>query len=129
MKGISMPTFKRSQRVADRILEEVSDILHREVGDPRMALITVTGVKVSDDLRHAKIYVVEMGQETCQQETRDALKRAGGFIRRELGKRLQLRYVPEIDFLVDESFAYGNRIDSLILEIHRDEEKDDSKNH
>lgn len=109
-------------------MEEVSDILHREVGDPRMSLITVTGVKVSDDLRHAKIYVVEMGQETCQAETRDALKKAAGFIRRELGKRLQMRYVPEIDFLVDESFAYGNRIDRLILDIHRSEENDDSKN-
>jgi len=123
-----MPTFKRAQRVADRIMEEISDILHREVGDPRMALITVTGVKVSDDLRNAKIYVVEMGQETCQAETRQALKRAGGFIRRELGKRLQIRYVPEIDFLVDESFAYGNRIDRLILEIQRGEEKDDTEN-
>jgi ribosome-binding factor A len=123
-----MPTFKRSKRVADRIMEEVSDILHREVSDPRMSLITVTGVKVSDDLRYAKIYVVEMGQETCQAETRQALKRAGGFIRRELGKRLQMRYVPEIDFLVDESFAYGNRIDKLILEIHSAEEKDDSRN-
>lgn len=123
-----MPTFKRSQRIADRIMEEVSDVLHREVGDPRMSMITVTGVKVSDDLRHARIYFVEMGQETCQKQTQEALKRAGGFVRRELAKRLQMRYVPEIDFLVDESFAYGNRIDRLIHEIHRSEEKDDSKN-
>lgn len=125
----SMTTFKRAQRVADRIMEEVSDILHREVGDRRMAMITLTGVKVSDDLRNAKIFFVEMGQETCKEETKDALQKAAGFLRRELGKRLQMRYVPEIVFMVDQSFAYGNRIDRLIDEIHRSEEKDDSKDH
>jgi ribosome-binding factor A len=125
----SMPTFKRSQRIADRIRKEVADILHRQVGDPRMALITLTGVKVSDDLRNAKIYFVEMGRETCNAETQEALKKACGFLRRELGKRLQMRYVPEITFLVDESFAYGSRIDRLINEIQQPEEADDSKNH
>ena len=125
----SMTTFKRAQRVADRIMEEVSDILHREVGDRRMAMITLTGEKVSDDLRNAKIFFVEMGQETCKKETKDALQKAAGFLRRELGKRLQMRYVPEIVFMVDQSFAYGNRIDRLIDEIHRSEEKDDSKDH
>jgi ribosome-binding factor A len=125
----SMPTFKRSQRIADRIRKEVADILHRQVGDPRIALITLTGVKVSDDLRNAKIYFVEMGQETCKAETQEALKKACGFVRRELGKRLQIRYVPEITFMVDESFAYGSRIDNLIKEIHQPKEPDDSKNH
>ena len=129
MVTISMPTFKRAVRVADRIMEEVADILHREVKDPRMALITLTGVKVSDDLRNARIYFVEMGQETCREETKEALKKASGFVRRELGKRLQLRYVPEIIFTADETFAYGNRIDRLIHEIHQQEETDDSKNH
>ena len=129
MVTISMPTFKRAVRVADRIMEEVADILHREVKDPRMALITLTGVKVSDDLRNARIYFVEMGQETCREEMKEALKKASGFVRRELGKRLQLRYVPEIIFTADETFAYGNRIDRLIHEIHQQEETDDSKNH
>lgn len=123
-----MATFKRAQRVADRILEEVADILHREMGDPRMAMVTFTGAKVSDDLRHAKVFFVEMGQETCREETKEALQKASGFLRRELGKRLQLRYVPEIMFLVDPSFAYGNRIDRLIEEIHRPKEEDDPAN-
>jgi ribosome-binding factor A len=125
----SMATFKRSQRVADRIMEEIADILHRQIGDPRIAQITITGVKLSDDLRSAKIYFVELGQETCKAETIEALKKAGGFLRRELGKRLQLRYVPEIIFIVDQSFAYGNRIDRLIHEIHQPEETNDSTNH
>jgi len=123
-----MATFKRAQRVADRIMAEVADILHREVGDPRVAFVTLTGVKVSDDLRNARIYFVEMGQETCREETKEALKKAGGFLRRELGKRLQMRYVPEITFFVDESFAYGSHIDKLIHEIHRTEETDGSGN-
>jgi ribosome-binding factor A len=125
----NMPTFKRSQRIADRIRKEVADILHRQVGDPRIAMITLTGVKVSDDLRNAKIYFVEMGQETCKTETQEALKKACGFVRRELGKRLQIRYVPEITFMVDESFAYGSHIDRLIKEIQQPEEANDSKNY
>ena len=83
---ISMATFKRSQRVADRIMEETADILHRQIADPRMAHITITGVKLSDDLRNAKIYFVEMGQEACREEAKEALKKAGGFLRRELAK-------------------------------------------
>jgi ribosome-binding factor A len=110
-------------------MEEVADILHRQVGDPRISLITVTGAKVSDDLRNARIYFVEMGQETCREETKEALKKASGFLRRELGKRLQMRYVPEITFTVDQSFAYGNRIDRLIHEIHQTEKANDSKDH
>lgn len=124
-----MATFKRAQRVADRIMEEVADILHREMGDPRLAMVTLTGVKVSDDLRHAKIFFVEMGHETCREETKDALQNASGFLRKELGKRLQLRYVPEIMFLVDTSFAYGSRIDRLIEEINQPKDTNDSTNH
>ncbi len=127
MEMKNMATFKRAQRVADRIMEEVSSILRREISDPRMAMITLTGVKVSDDLRVARIYFVEMGHETCRDETKEALQKAWGFLRRELGKRLQLRYVPEIIFTVDESFAYGTRIDRLIDEVHRSGEVDDSK--
>lgn len=124
-----MATFKRAQRVADRIMEEVADILHREVGDPRMAMVTLTGIKVSDDLRNARIFFVEMGQETCREETKMALKKAVGFLRRALGKRLQMRYVPEITFMVDQSFAYGSHIDRLINQVHQAEETDDSKDH
>jgi len=102
-----MTTFKRAQRVAERIMIEVSDILIREVGDPRMQQLTITGVKVSDDLRLAKIYYVEMGQDDSRRETQEALQKATGFMRRELGKRLALRYVPEIMFFVDASERTG----------------------
>jgi len=122
-----MTTFKRAERVAERIMSEVSDILIREVSDPRIKQITITGVKVSDDLRLAKIYFVEMGQDTCRPETKQALQKATGFLRRELGKRLELRYVPEIVFYADPSFAYGSRIDTIFAQIHEQEVVDDPK--
>ena len=122
-----MTTFKRAERVAERIMSEVSDILIREVSDPRIKQMTITGVKVSDDLRSAKIFFVEMGQDTCRPETQQALQKATGFLRRELGKRLELRYVPEIVFFADPSFAYGSRIDTLIARIREQEVGDDPK--
>lgn len=114
-----MTTYKRAERVADRIREELSDILHRQVADRRITMITFTEVKMSDDLRHARVYFVEMGQETCRPETYDALKKATGFLKKELGRRLQLRYMPEIDFVVDKSFAYASRIERIFVEINR----------
>ncbi|MCX7815916.1 MAG: 30S ribosome-binding factor RbfA [Syntrophales bacterium] len=114
-----MGTFRRAERVADRICEELSEILQREVGDPRVAMVTITGAKVSSDLRHARVFYVELGQDVCRPETQEAMRRATGFLRRQLGKRLQLRYVPELIFEVDKSFICGSRIEYLIREIHK----------
>lgn len=110
-------SFKRADKVADLIKTELSDILLRQINDPQVRGITVTGVKVTDDLRQARIFFVRMGENTCSEETIKGLGRAAGFLRRELGKRLQLRYVPEITFIFDESFEYGDRIDRLLAEI------------
>jgi len=122
----SMLEFKRADRVADLVKVELADILLRRVRDPRVSRLTVTGVKMSDDLRTAKIFFVEMGEDFCSPETLESLQKAGGFIKRELGKRLKLRYVPDLIFRPDTSFAYGSRIDQLIREIHRDDENDGS---
>ncbi len=119
-----MMPYKRADRVADLIQVEMADILRRQVRDPRLSEITITGVKVADDLRFARLYFVEMGQDACRPETQEALQGASGFLKRELGRRLQLRYVPDIVFAVDASFAYGSRIDRLIAEIHTAEEPD-----
>jgi len=117
-----MNSFKRADRVADLIKMEISDLLLKQVRDPRIGSITITGVKVSDDLRTARIFFVELGKDQCSEEVRAGLARATGFLRRELGRRLRLRLVPEIFFSYDPSFAYGNRIERLISEIHREEE-------
>ena len=92
----------------------------RQINDPQVREITVTGVKVTDDLHQAKVFFVRMGENACGEETMKGLHRAVGFLRRELGKRLQLRYVPEINFIFDESFEYGDRIDRLLAEIKKD---------
>ena len=117
-----MSSFKRADRVADLLKMEVADLLLKQVRDPRIGSVTITGVKVSDDLRVARIFFVEMGKDTCSAEVKAGLQKATGFMRRELGRRLQLRHVPEILFVYDPSFAYGSRIDTLLMEIHREEE-------
>jgi len=112
-----MMNFKRASRESDLIKVEISDILLKRVRDPRIGPITITGVKLTDDLRLARIFFVEMGKDTCSDEVRAGLQKATGFLKRELGKRLQLRYIPEIVFVYDESFAYGSRIEKLLTEI------------
>jgi ribosome-binding factor A len=112
-----MTDFKRADRVSDLIKVEISDIMRKRLRDPRIGPITITGVKLTDDLRLAKIFFVEMGKDTCSDEARAGLQKATGFLKRELGKRLQLRHIPEITFIYDDSFAYGSRIEKLLAEI------------
>ena len=120
-----MSSFKRADRVADLIKAEIADLLLKEVKDPRIGLVTITDVKVSDDLRTARIYFVEMGKDALSPEVKAGLAKAVGFLRRELGRRLQLRHVPELLFTYDPSFAYGSRIETLLKEIHQEEEKEE----
>jgi ribosome-binding factor A len=122
-----MTQFKRADRVADLIKAEISDIFLKQIRDPGIGTVTITDVEVSDDLRLAKVFFVEMGKDQIDDHTREGLQRAKGFLRRELGKRLRLRYTPEIHFIFDSSFAYGNRIEKLIAEIHKQEESDAAK--
>jgi len=117
-----MGSFKRADRVADLLKIEIADLLLKQVRDPRIGSVTITGVKVTDDLRTAKVFFVEMGKDECSADLQAGLLKATGFLRRELGRRLQLRRVPEIIFAYDPSFAYGNRIDTLLKEIHEKEE-------
>lgn len=117
--------FKRADRVADLIKQELSGILRREAHDPRIANITVTDVKLTDDLRSARIYFVELGRDRLSEEVVQGLAKAKGFLKRELGRRLQLRYVPELSFFYDPSFEYGAKIEKLLKEIKKDEPKDE----
>jgi ribosome-binding factor A len=116
--------FKRADRVADLVKVEIAEILRREAHDPRIANLTVTVVKLTDDLRSARIYVVELGKDRMSDEVGQGLSKARGFVRRELGKRLQLRYVPELSFFYDPSFEYGSKIERLLKEIRKDEPDD-----
>ena len=122
-----MQPFKRAQRVADQIRMEVSEILRRQIRDPRIGSVTITDVRLTDDLRLARIFFVELGKDSVAQDTWDGLESASGFLKRELGHRLHLRYVPEIIFKHDPSFAYGSRIEGLIREIHQGETEHDAE--
>lgn len=117
-----MSSFKRADRVADLIRTELADLILKQVRDPRIGAVTITGVKVTDDLKTAKIFFVEMGKDTCSESVQAGIRKAAVFLRRELGRRLQLRYAPELLFAYDPSFAYGNRIENLLAEIRREEE-------
>jgi ribosome-binding factor A len=122
-----MQPFKRAQRVADLIRMEVSEILRRQIRDPRIGMVTITDVRVTDDLRLARIFFVEMGKDTVAAGTWEGLESASGFLKRELGRRLQLRYVPEIVFKHDPSFAYGSRIEGLLREINQEKGQNDAE--
>ena len=123
-------TVKRSEKVAEAIHELVSALLLKGVKDPRIGFTTITGVKVSDDLHLATIYFSVIGNEAEKQSTEIGLNSARGFIRRELGKSLRMRYVPDVLFRYDESVDYGQRIDTLLNEIQVTEpvhDKEDSE--
>jgi ribosome-binding factor A len=116
--------YKRCDRVADLIQREIADLILRRVKDPRVANLTVTGVQVTPDLQHARVFFCIMGGSPDESTRKDAslgLEKAKGFIRQELGKRLRLRYVPQFDFEYDTSFDYGDKIERLLKELHKDD--------
>jgi ribosome-binding factor A len=91
--------------------------------DRRVGFVTVTGVRISPDLRHAKIFVSLMGSENEKKESLDALNRANGWVRHELGQRIRMKFLPDVIFLTDTSQEYGERIDRLIDEIREHEDE------
>jgi ribosome-binding factor A len=114
---------KRSDRVADLLRQEIADLLLRRVKDPRIEGITITGVEVTTDLQYARIYYCVMGHpgEEEKKNVAAGLNKAKGFMRQELGKRLYMRYVPQLDFHYDGSFEYGEKIERILKELHKDE--------
>jgi ribosome-binding factor A len=104
--------------MALQIQQEISLTLFRNVKDRRIGLVTITGVDLSPDLRHAKVFVSTMGTEQQKKESMEALRHAAGWIRRELGQRIRMKFLPEIVFHADTSQEYGERIDRLLDKIH-----------
>jgi ribosome-binding factor A len=115
--------YNRCDRIADQLQREIADLLLRRVKDPRIEGVTITGVKVSKDLQHARVFYCVMGSPG--QEGKEAvavgLHKAKGFMRQELGKRLHMRYLPQLEFIYDASFDYGDKIERLLKELHQDE--------
>ena len=112
-----MKPYSRSDRVAGLIKQELAELLRKEISDPRLAMATLTGVKMSKDLRLAKIYFSISGGETARQSAAEGFKQARGYLKRELAQRLELRYMPDLTFYYDESIDYGARIEQLLKEV------------
>jgi len=113
---------QRSVRVGELIQQELSEIMLRGLRDPRIGFVTLMSVDVTSDLRIAKVYFTVMGEEIDVEQTQQGLESAAPYLRRELGKRLKLRHVPELLFKFDQSVAYGNHIESIIKKIAQEED-------
>lgn len=113
---------RRPDRVAEAIREAVAMFLAEGVKDPRVkGLVTVTGVDVTRDLRHARVHVSILGSDAEKKETMEGLASVAGHLRAKLGRTLRLRVTPELDFKYDASIAHAARIDSLLEQIRADE--------
>lgn len=114
----------RGGRINEEFKREISNLIQNEIKDPRItAMISVTDVKVTKDLRYAKVYVsIFCNGEEEKKNNLDALKGASGFIRKEVGHRINLRHTPEILFEIDDSINYGMHIDKLIQKVSKKDE-------
>jgi len=116
---------KRPRRVAQLIQKEIGYILRKQIKNPQLGFVTITEVKVTDDLRYAKVYFTVFGSEQERITTEKLLKRMTSFVRYHIGQRIRLRYTPEITFQYDDTIERAARIDELINKIH--EEKNDAR--
>jgi ribosome-binding factor A len=117
-----MLNYKRAERVGDQIRTEIADILVRKIKDPRIGFVTVTAVELTDDLRHAKVFVSILEAVPQQSKTLQGLIRASGFIRNELGKRLRLKFLPQLSFHLDQSAQKAARVLQLLEELKKSDD-------
>jgi ribosome-binding factor A len=109
--------YQRADRVGDLVVELISELLRKEIRDPRLSTVTITAAKVSKDLRHARIYFNLLGGSENKKEVLAGLLSATGFIRSKIGKQLQLRFVPTIEFFYDETQDEAQRIENLLKQV------------
>ncbi len=112
----------RKARLGSLIQEEISDLLHREIKDPRLEMVSITEVDVSEDLKTAKIYYCLYGDATKKEEAKIGFESAHGFIKRELIKRLSIKRVPDLLFIFDNSFDNADRINQILSRINNKDE-------
>jgi len=110
----------RIEKLQELIKQETGKMLLNDIKDPRIGFVTVTDVEMTGDLREAKIFVSIMGGDEQVKNSLEGLQSALGFIRREIGKRIRLRFTPEISFALDTSLDYGDHIQKLLLQVEGD---------
>lgn len=116
----------RNDRINEEVKKEISDIIRNEVRDPRLntVMVSITKVDVTKDLRYAKVFVSIFGNDEAKTQTLGALKSSAGFIRREVGHRINLRYTPELIFEIDNSIEQGMHIEDLLHKIKEQDHHD-----
>lgn len=119
-----MKPFSRADRVGELIQQILAENLNKSIKDPRLAMATITGVKMSKDLKIAKIYFAVSGGKEKVDRALLGFKSAVGYIKRLIAGEMDLRYMPELKFFYDESFDYGARIDSLLKSLQTEDGKD-----
>ncbi|MBU4149275.1 MAG: 30S ribosome-binding factor RbfA [Candidatus Omnitrophica bacterium] len=119
----------RSDRVQVQMKKEISRILQEDLKDPRIGFVTITRIDLTGDLRHAKIYFSILGDEASQKASEEGIKSAVGFIRKLIGERLKLKYVPELSFMLDRSLEYSIGLEKTFERIRneREDNKDSNK--
>ncbi|BBD90193.1 MULTISPECIES: 30S ribosome-binding factor RbfA [Staphylococcus] len=111
----------RAERVGEQMKQEIMDIVNTKVKDPRVGFLTITDVELTNDLSQAKVYLTVLGNEKEVDNTFKALEKAKGFIKSELGSRMRLRIIPDLTFEYDESIEYGNKIERMIQDLHKED--------
>ncbi|MBL8418616.1 MAG: 30S ribosome-binding factor RbfA [Dechloromonas sp.] len=108
--------FSRSSRVAEQVQRELAELIRLELKDPRVGLITLTGVELTPDYAHAKVFYTTLAEPSARPGIEAGLRAASGFLRRELGRRIRIHTLPQLHFVLDESIERGDRLSRLIDE-------------
>ena len=114
-----MKPFQRSERVGGLLHEVLSDVLRKEIRDPRLERTTITAIKMSGDLKHAKVYFTTSGGPEERDGAMDGFKSAAGYLKKKLAGQLGLRYMPALQFYYDESLDYGAHIDQVLKSLQK----------
>jgi ribosome-binding factor A len=121
--------FSRTRRVADQIQRNLAELIQMELGDPRVGMVTVTGVEVTHEFERARVYFTVLGKTLADKEqidiTTEVLNNAAGYLRSSLAKRLKLRTTPQLIFVYDSSMEKGNRLTDLIDQATKQNVEDD----
>jgi ribosome-binding factor A len=115
--------------VADQLRAEIADLVARELQDPGIGFLTITYVKVTGDLQSARVYYTTLGDPKARRETERALRRATPFLRRQIGRRLRLKRVPELEFFFDDAVERGDRIEQILQDLSEERAREDLERH